>query len=75
MQFNLDKRFIKILNDQGHRITWEQLREAYNVRKAEREATPAATTRRRSDALQNSLEIEALREYQKLLSAALTSKT
>jgi hypothetical protein len=37
MQFNLDKRFIKILNNQGHNVTWEQLREAYTVRKKERD--------------------------------------
>ena len=42
MQFNLDKRFVQILNDQGHQLTWEQLRAAYEVRKAEREADPAA---------------------------------
>jgi hypothetical protein len=75
MQFNLDKRFIKILNDQGHRITWEQLRAAYNVRKEERDADPAAVRRKRLNGLQNAREIEALREYQKLLSDALKSKT
>lgn len=75
MQFNLDKRFIQILNDQGHSITWEQLRAAYNVRKEEREADPAAIRRKSLNALQNAREMDALIQYQKLLSDSLKSKT
>ena len=32
MQFNIDKRFIEVLNEQGHKITWDQFRAAYDVR-------------------------------------------
>ena len=45
MQFNLDKRFIEILNQQGHAITWDQFRAAYDVRKAERESSPEAAAK------------------------------
>jgi hypothetical protein len=61
MQFNLDKRFIQILNEQGHQLTWEQLRAAYEVRKAEREADPAAIAKRRTEALRNERELERYR--------------
>lgn len=61
MQFNLDKRFIQILNDQGHQLTWEQLRAAYEVRKAEREADPVAIAKRRSEGLRNERELERYR--------------
>jgi len=61
MQFNLDKRFIEILNQQGHSITWEQFRAAYEVRKAEREASPEAVARARKLAVQNTRELEAYR--------------
>lgn len=61
MQFNLDKRFIQILNEQGHDLTWEQLRAAYEVRKAEREASPEAVARSRKQAVQNERELEAYR--------------
>jgi hypothetical protein len=62
MQFNLDKRFIQILNDQGCPLTWEQLRAAYDVRKAEREADPAAVEQKRKAALRNAREVEAYRD-------------
>lgn len=61
MQFNLDKRFFEILNEQGHAITWDQFRAAYDVRKAEREASPAAIARARKLANQNKQELEAYR--------------
>lgn len=69
MQFNLDKRFVQILNDQGHQLTWEQLRAAYEVRKAEREADPAAIAKRRRQALMNEREVEA---YRALLASTAT---
>lgn len=61
MQFNLDKRFFEILNERGHAITWDQFRAAYDVRKAEREASPAAIARARRLASQNKQELEAYR--------------
>jgi hypothetical protein len=60
MQFNLDKRFIQILNDQGHQLTWEQLRAAYDVRKAEREADPVAVEQKRKAALRNAQEVQEM---------------
>lgn len=61
MQFNIDKRFIEVLNEQGHQITWDQFRAAYDVRKSEREASPEVMARRRKEAIQNEREIEAYR--------------
>ena len=43
MQFNIDKRFIEILNEQGFSITWEQFRSAYDIRRAERDANSLRT--------------------------------
>lgn len=71
MQFNLDKRFIQILNEQGHQLTWEQLRAAYDVRKAEREASPAAIVRNRKEMLENERELDAYRA----LIASATAKS
>lgn len=51
MLFNLDKRFIQILNERGHKITWDQFRAAYNVRKSERELDPDTIARKRRSAL------------------------
>lgn len=67
MQFNIDKRFIEVLNEQGHKITWDQFRAAYDVRKSEREASPEVIARRRKEALRNERELEA---YRALLAAA-----
>jgi hypothetical protein len=61
MQFNLDKRFIEILNEQGHAITWDQFRAAYRVRKAERESSPDAIAKARKQAIQSQREVEAYR--------------
>ena len=61
MQFNLDKRFIEILNQQGHATTWEQFRADYDVRKAERESSPEAAAKARKLAAQNVREVEAYR--------------
>ncbi|WP_145995342.1 hypothetical protein [Macromonas bipunctata] len=46
MQFNIDKRFIEILNEQGCPITWDKFRAAYDVRKAERDADPVVIARK-----------------------------
>lgn len=61
MQFNLDKRFIEILNERGHAITWDQFRSAYDVRKLEREASPEAIAKARKLAIQNAQEVAAYR--------------
>lgn len=61
MQFNLDKRFFEILNERGHALTWEQFRAAYDVRKAEREASPEAAARAQRLAAQNRRELDAYR--------------
>lgn len=58
MQFNVDKRFIEILNEDGVSITWEQFRSAYNKRRLEREKEPKRIARQ-SEA-QRELEREIL---------------
>ncbi len=47
MQFNIDKRFIEILNEQGFSITWEQFRSAYDIRRAERDSDPVLIARKK----------------------------
>jgi hypothetical protein len=61
MQFNLDKRFIEILNEQGHAITWDQFRAAYTLRKDERESSPEMIAKRLKDQAQNERELAAYR--------------
>ena len=40
MQFNIDKRFIKLLNLYGgYCVTWEHFRAAYDLRRSERDAS------------------------------------
>ena len=52
MQFNVDKRFIEILNTSGVKITWEQFRKANDARRAERDADPAAVAHKERARLQ-----------------------
>jgi hypothetical protein len=61
MQFNVDKRFIQILNNKGASITWEQFRAAYDVRKAERENTPEAKKRRARQKVEDEMEFLMLK--------------
>lgn len=62
MQFNVDKRFIEILNSQGVQITWQQFREANNTRRAERESDPVAVVKKEKARKRNELEIQAYRD-------------
>ena len=52
MQFNVDKRFIEILNTSGVKITWEQFRKANDVRRSERDSDPAAVAHKERARLQ-----------------------
>lgn len=61
MQFNVDKRFIEILNSQGVQITWQQFREANNTRRAERESTPAFLAKQEEQRKLNEFQVELYR--------------
>jgi hypothetical protein len=61
MQFNVDKRFIEILNKSGASITWDQFRSAYDVRKSERENTPEAKKRRARQKVEDEMEFLMLK--------------
>lgn len=61
MQFNVDKRFIEILNSQGVQITWKQFREANNTRRAERESTPAFLAKQEEERQLNKFQLEIYR--------------
>lgn len=52
MQFNVDKRFIEILNTSGVKITWEQFRKANDARRAERDGDPVAVAKKERARLQ-----------------------
>lgn len=45
MLFNVDKRFIEILNTSGAEVSWEQFRKANDVRRAERDGDPVAVAK------------------------------
>lgn len=62
MQFNVDKRFIEILNSQGVQITWKQFREANNLRRSERESDPVAVAKKEKARKRNELEMQAYRD-------------
>jgi hypothetical protein len=62
MQFNVDKRFIEVLNEQGASITWEQFRKSNDIRRAERASDPAAVLKKAKEAIRNDREVEAYRE-------------
>ena len=58
MQFNIDKRFIEILNEQGgHNVTWEQFRAAYDLRRSERDVSAAGVAKTRKQQLLNEREL------------------
>lgn len=61
MQFNVDKRFIEILNSQGVQITWQQFREANNTRRAERELNPAFLAKQDEQERLNKFQVEVYR--------------
>ena len=61
MQFNVDKRFIEILNSQGVQITWKQFREANNTRRAERESNPAFLAKQDEERRLNEFQVELYR--------------
>lgn len=61
MQFNVDKRFIEILNSQGVQITWQQFREANNTRRAERESNPAFLAKQDEKERLNKFQVEVYR--------------
>lgn len=61
MQFNVDKRFIEILNSQGVQITWQQFREANNTRRAERESNPAFLAKQDEQERLNKFQVEVYR--------------
>jgi hypothetical protein len=62
MQFNVDKRFIEILNTSGVKITWEQFRKANDIRREERENTPAAIARHKAQQEQDQRLLDAYRK-------------
>ncbi len=59
MQCNNDTQFIKVLNDQGISITWEQFTQAYKARKKQRDAAIAKSLKNASDPLKPSRVTEA----------------
>lgn len=59
MQFNVDKRFIEILNTSGVKITWEQFRKANDVRRAERDSDPAAVAHKERARRQEEIDMAA----------------
>jgi hypothetical protein len=59
MQFNVDKRFIEILNTLGVKITWEQFRKANDSRRAERDSDPAAVAHKELARRQEEVEMAA----------------
>lgn len=53
MQFNVDKRFIEILNTTGVKITWEQFKKANDLRRNERSSDSALVARKERARIQN----------------------
>lgn len=72
MQFNVDKRFIEILNTSGVKITWDQFRKANDARRSEREGDPAIVAKKEKARAAQMAELEELRGFQAELDAALT---
>ncbi|MEC5213393.1 hypothetical protein RCH06_001939 [Polaromonas sp. CG_9.5] len=60
MQFNVDKRFIEILNTSGARITWDQFRKANDLRRAERNSDPVAVAKKSKARLQEIKDLAAI---------------
>lgn len=71
MQFNVDKRFIEILNTSGVKITWEQFRKANDARRSERDGDPVAVAKKEKAKLAQAVELDELMAFQAELDAAL----
>lgn len=74
MQFNVDKRFIEILNTSGVKITWAQFRKANDLRRAERDNDPVAVARKAKARMADDLDIEAYREFNAQMDAARSAQ-
>jgi hypothetical protein len=70
MQFNVDKRFIEILNQSGAKVTWEQFRKANDLRRSERDNDPVAVAKKEKARLRDMADLEALTAFHKQLELA-----